>query len=335
MPVTALAQFVAYVSVLLAMPPAEPPAAETSPGLQAVLQSLALNEARYAHIDVEWTAIYRASPHRHSIPEQLAYRERRGRYVRQGDLFFLNFTSSNAPQGKAITERLLCGFDGEFTLSLEEQGRGSTANIVTGRRESTRRFHPHTIPISNRNVSVPLAAWLGGDDEIKKHRGAKVDKRYRFVATSLGREPHRGFVCEKVAVDSFDRQQNPPAADSRRLFWLAIDRNYLPLETLWFETRLSADVPLERTSLEELAEIAPGVWYPKSATTSVWDRRSLMEDAEQVMSWTEDFVIDKVNANPQHAVPFFREVVFPPGTAVYEINKRDEITKSYVAGEGR
>jgi hypothetical protein len=332
MHVMELAQFVCYVSVLLAVPPAEQSAAEASPGIQTVLQKLAVNEARYANIEVEWSATYRASPHKYSIPDQLAYRQRRGRYVRQGDLFFLDFSSSNAPQSTAVTEHLLCGFDGALTLSLEEQTGGRTANIVTGRRESFRRLHPYTIPIGTRNISVALAAWLGGDEEIKKHRGAKIDKRYRFVASSLGRDTQRGLVCEKVAVDSFDRRQQPPAADSRRIFWLAIDRNYLPLETLWFETRVSADVPLEQTSLNDLAEIAPGLWYPRSATTTVFDRRSLLDDRRQVTSWTEEFRINKVDASPQHDVHFFRNVVFPNGTPVYEINERDEITRSYVAG---
>lgn len=305
--------------------------------LSEVIESICQNEALYDELEVTWTSVYELGTMKHPSNGVLQHREKRGRYVRQNGMFFLDCgCDQRSVEGDPAKElqhwSKLIGFDGTTTRCLEDNG-GFTGNIVSGLRDDVDKFLPHRVCLAKqyRGEMVPLSVWLRGQDAVASWPGAKIFRnRGRSVAWSR-RERIDGLDCEVLEV-SF----GPASSDvvtGKFVVWLAEERNYLPIQSRHFTVAVSSDIPINECVMTDLRELEAGVWFPFRIQTTKFDRPSLQEDGKHVAAWTEEHLVDKVSLDPNYDKSFFSNIEFPDGIAVYEI-ENGEIVRSRIQGGG-
>jgi hypothetical protein len=112
---------------------------------------------------------------------------------------------------------------------------------------------------------------------------------------------------------------------------LAEDRNYIPVRMRAYTPEWSNDFPVGEAEVLEMREIAPGIWFPFSAVERAYDKRTLQSEQRFQVRWQEQYVTEAVSLHPAYDTAYFRDVVFPPGTNVYEVED-NKITRSYAQG---
>jgi thiol-disulfide isomerase/thioredoxin len=129
-----------------------------------------------------------------------------------------------------------------------------------------------------------------------------------------GEEVAEGHPCVKLRMDWMAREGAPPS--SFGVFWLATDRNYLPIKAEYYGGNQGVHrIPLEIGRSLDLREIAPGLWYPfrtERALFEVYDitRRRL------VFAWKRTYEVESATVSPHVDNAMFRNVVVPAGTKV-------------------
>lgn len=303
--------------------------------LAAVMDNLHQNEALYEDIEIVWRSSFTFGEIKRVTDQHLRSRERNGRYVRQDGMYYIDHETDQASEVVAVHRGLLQAYDGEMTRILEERG-GHIGNVVKEFQDTRYKVLPHALPLRRKHVKVPLSIWLQGREAIRAHLNGEIDKTtelYDQTLSYLGLETVDDLECAVVSVAYYRRGGDPEKLISRRHFWLAVDRNYLPIQTKHFSLGLSDELPMTKTSLQDLRELAPGVWFPFVSTIAVYDRGSLRDDGKYVVGSSEELVVEKAMLDPQYDISFFRDIQFPDGTPVYEI-EQEEIVKSYVQGGG-
>jgi len=295
------------------------------------------NEALYGNMEVSWVNTVSQGRMKYSNDKMLAHREERGRYVKQNGKYYLDFTRDQQSVGNTSNELKHWGvrsaFDGGFTSCLEDNA-GLTGNSVVGLRDDCHKFLPHTICLSvqYRHQLVPLSVWLSGPDAIAATNGksSNVDSRYVRSVTYSGREIVDGLTCHKLTVEFATRGQNPSRIVSNLIMWLAEERNCLPVQTKHFSFGVSTEIPVSETTMSDLRELEPGVWFPFHGRMTAYDKPAMEEDGDHVVAFTEEFVVSEASLNPRYEKAFF-QVSFPDGTPIYKVED-DKVISSHVQG---
>jgi hypothetical protein len=113
-----------------------------------------------------------------------------------------------------------------------------------------------------------------------------------------------------------------------RMFWLAEDRNYLPVRELAYTYRFSKDRPVGQAVADDVREIKPGVWFPFKAEVTAYDKIQIQRTGRREVRWKERYVVERADLAPKYDREFFSKADFPPGTAVYEV-KKGKIVRSW------
>ena len=311
--------------------------------LKAIIDNVRANEVLYQNINVRWHELYRqehcAVANQESVPQA---QDLDCQSVSQGDLFFLNCEGTTVgPPRKArqSKEHLRKAYDGKETRVLEMR-ENYVGNIVDGPAYDYHMFDPHTIPMRFRRTAVPLSTFLIGYDAIVAYPRATASDTIAGlhpVATYGGEERVGGLWCQKIISTEERRPGKHGEAVSvsgKRLFWLAIERNYLPVKEEAYNYYYSKDIPIEECVLDRLTEIKPGVWFPYRSTMTVLDEVELLDRKKPVVAWRREWLVSEVDLNPKFSVDFFRDVKFPDGTPVYRVSQSEQkITASYVQGD--
>ncbi|QDV17313.1 hypothetical protein Pan153_19480 [Gimesia panareensis] len=310
-------------AVLLMMSFAAPIFAESNDRLQTLIESLRKNEALYENLEVHWRECYGKQYYpeveKASVPQSS---DIEGHWISQQGKFYLNFegqrTGPPAASGKTGIHYQK-GFDGAQTRFLQLR-HNYVGKIIKGPAYDYRGFHPHSIPLRWARTAVPLATFLSGREAILTHpRGTPGDVVSNLFPTAAyrGEEELSGLRCLKVTL--YHVRNKGTAAErtsARRDFWLAVDRNYLPVKTESYNYFYSKKVPIETAVLENLQEIQPGIWFPFASSITVLDGIMLREKKRSVVSWKREYTVSEVSLNPEYAVEFYRNVPFPEGTPV-------------------
>lgn len=306
--------------------------------LQAIIENLRENEKLYENVEIRWREIYRKKYYpeieKADVPKSS---DIEGRWVRQNEMFYLNFEGQLTgppadPKQTGVHNQK--GYDGELTRFLQLR-HNYIGNIIKGPAHDYRGFDPHTIPLRWARTAVPLSTFLGGRDAILAHpRGVQGDVVQNLFPTSsyAGEENLNGLRCHKITLDHVrNKGTSKERTSARRDFWLAIDRNYLPVKVESYNYFYSKEIPIEEAVLENLQEIQPGIWFPFLSSITVMDGITLREEKKTVVSWKRDYIVTEASLNPEYDVNFFRKVEFPNGTPIYEIED-GKIVRSYVKG---
>lgn len=306
--------------------PAEPsPREETTGGpvgremddaTKAFVARLAKSESVYDDIDVTWSTQYKLENPSHKRDETVWESSTRTHYVRQGDRYFLDY-STHIRNGKAATDRSrVKAYDGDRTLLLGRRG-ATLGTIIYGYQDDLEKFLPHMLPLRYKDVVVPLSIWLQGDDAIQKYPGGRLDKRNVHLASHVGTQVVDGLLCDKVQTDYFLRLK-PISPIGRDILWLATDRNHLPVRLDHYTLNISSLEPVSETRMTDLREIAPGVWFPFGLSETKYDSPALATADRRQIAWTRETKIEAVGIAPKHETEFFQAIVFPEGTKISE-----------------
>jgi hypothetical protein len=133
-----------------------------------------------------------------------------------------------------------------------------------------------------------------------------------------GEEVIAELRCQKIKLRWWYDAQNPPVTYT---LWLAPERNYLCIRWHSLSDLGSREAVGQASQVDEMRELAPGVWLPARVTYTQYDYESLRQ-VEPVVSRHETFAVEKVFLNPGRPVEFFRNVEIPDDIPVYTIENR-------------
>ncbi len=303
-------------------------AEEPVDSLTSLLSELRKSEALYLNLDVRWRTQYShlsdLSPFGDTVLKSGSYE---GRTVQQGNMHRVEFRGQYVTfGGKVAPVHRVTAFDGAETRSLEDR-LTYIANIVDHARYDSNSLDFHMFPLRTRHLCVPLSTWLAGHEATMAHpRGPKrLDSEH--VAWLDGRERIEGLECCRIVIEYFRPGSDRTSPTDRRVLWLAIDRNYLPIRAQGYNLFKSSTLPVESTSYQELRELQHGVWYPAQVTHVGYDEQRLSQNDHQAAHRTVH-TIKGVSLNPGFEVGFFQEVAFPAGAMVYRVSG-EKIVESF------
>ena len=319
--------------------------------LQELIEAVQQNELLYENIDVTLHQKYQQNP-------AISQRHARGRggqqgiginvirksdtvrrYVVQGELYRTEETSTQVygegteDDTKTFTE--VWAYDGTTS-------RGRTdhiGNIVRGRNASPRFNIAHGLfTLMGGGVSVPLSVSLGGAGALRAYyaewqSGARQNFAEYGLVQYKGTASHEGLRCHLVWLVRVVPEGNPNAGEpvAHVAYWLAEERNFIPARFESVQYHISKDVPTTEGRVTDWMEVVPGVWFAKRVVIETLDKLSLQRFGKRVPNWRCEWLAEAVSLEPNHDISFFRDVPFPPGTIVYEV-EGGEIKKGYQLG---
>ncbi len=283
-----------------------PPAARDE-RLAAIIAAVRAEEAKYK--DIEYAAritvrdLQRKDLTNTAEVTTMATR----RVVLQGDRIFFRHQAFERVGAVKYRIEETSAYDGERTRTVVAD---NCANIHLGRWQHPDISPVHSLPLAHYRVNFPLSIYLGGTKAIHAHLGytrevadSGMSNVFRAIEVRFdGEEKVDGLRCVKLRVD---RTFQPNALPTTQHLWLAPERNY-------FCVREKAQG--HEMHVDELRELAPGVWFP--ARSSV-----VVSAGKQVLRRTET-IVEKVDLAPRHEAAFFRGVAIPAGLPVFTIKDR-------------
>jgi hypothetical protein len=320
-----------------ALPAEERPAMPSR--IQQVIENVEVNEKLYQNIEVVLRETYRLDETVGVLMDKLKTRQERvRRSVSQRGLFYLKEGGSEAlVSGDAYEANTTQGYDGDKTRRVDRNGKeidgradlNGVANITVGLEEDCRTFVAHTWLMSRALMCFPLSLWLRGEPALSAHPQAGSFRTYFLQKEAVFEKEEEvdGLRCVKLRSESRLR------ADQRligiRLLWLAIDRNYLPVKTEYYDPPISQELPGESGYARDFREIAPGVWLPFERKVTVYDDDKLRKEKKQVFRNADEARLELAKLDPDYDISLFRDIPIPAGTHVYEVQD-GKIVNSYV-----
>jgi hypothetical protein len=255
------------------------------------------------------------------------------RYVAQGELYRHEETSQTWGVHDEAPETFveMGAYDGDIS-----RGRMDLiGNIITGKYEFGGPIRAHGFFGLFGGNHVPLSVWLGGERALRAYPRAKFWLRpdVDHVAQYKGRAEFQGLGCHVVWLLRYWKKGKPHTSEAiaHVVYWLAEDRNLIPVRYQSYKYQWSRTVPITEGMVREWTELQPGIWFPKHVVIDALDESSLVKRGERVHSWRCEWFVDAVSLNPNHDVSFFRDIPFPEGTIVYEV-EGGQIKKGYQVG---
>lgn len=180
---------------------------------------------------------------------------------------------------------------------------------------------PHRLlqPFSQQ---VPLSISLQGPKAVRSFKGLEEPPPGSSHTTRtqvLDSVEFQGHPCTRVRMELVNTQNETYA---RYEYWLAEDRNLIPIRLLRFDARdftalpTSSFLPTSESFVTDWLEVQPGVWYPQKASVKRFDWSLLRSKDQQVLAWRMDYEVHSVELNPVVKASEFTQLDFPPGTSV-------------------
>lgn len=185
---------------------------------------------------------------------------------------------------------------------------------------------------------VPLSISLQGSKAVRSFKGLEEPPPGSSHTTRtqvLDSVEFQGHPCTRVRMELVNTQNETYA---RYEYWLAEDRNLIPIRLLRFDARdftalpTSSFLPTSESFVTDWLEVQPGVWYPWKASVKRFDWSLLRSKDQQVLAWRMDYDVHSVELNPELKASEFTQLDFPPGTSV-SVWEQGRIVRKYVQGE--
>ncbi len=296
--------------------------------LAEIIRQVRQNESLYSNIEVRWKFIYQI-PDQASEAEKLITASRSTlHYVNTGERFLLRENGLRLRDSQQVSRDYVSAFDGETTRVVDNARR---ASIFEGRVLPAQHFDPYMIlrKMGSSSTKYPLSTYLSGHDAARKHPDGDREIG-AYEVTYEGEEQFTGLKCKKVRVWGVKRNNN--RWHHVWEFWIAEARNHLPVRLLCFDLSKSAEIPTFEGALEDLKEIAPGVWFPFSAKAESFNKQIVGDERRQVLQWRSEVAVEKVVLSPRYPESFF-SIEIPDGVEVTEHIGANGISIKYVQGE--
>jgi len=297
-----------------------------------IVENVRRNEALYDDIEVSLHQSYQSKHATFSFSDgrqEITGEQKRIRHVTQKGMFRLERLGTNTVgvEAKQMTSDRVRAFDGKSTRSFDQRARG---NIVAGRSEDAEFVRPHMMLLRQpRWLHVPLSTFMEGHTAMAAHPNIQWEPELIMENTYQGEVEFQGMKCHKIWLTTINKSK--ATANDRWELWLAEERNYIPVRMFGYLFGWSKEIPVGEGTVNEIREIAPGIWFPYATRVVRYDDIVIQRENRQQESWREEHVVEEVSLDPKYDIEFFRNVDFPDGTAVYEVEDR-KIVRSYVQG---
>jgi hypothetical protein len=303
----------------------DPSAKVASPALQAILQGIRDGESLFRNLHFEYTKEIKAE----LTGEKLAADKKRlgksflkearleCRLIQQGRRFYFRdseksdgggglcqITKTIVSNGKRIRVVQTSNFDGKL---------GGHANLITG-----------------EEPSAPSAL---SPQKMGTHHGALLsDTLAAMTEVRLeGEENVRGIPCVRIVGHYRVKDDAGRLRQSRSVYWLAVDRHYLPVKYDFYAYEYSSNNRFVSAEASDWREIEPGIFSPfKSVFKAYWSE-DLKRNQETVASSTT-VTLRQVSLRPNFEETLFEELPIPDGLVVY-VSENGKMLNSYVQGE--
>lgn len=226
------------------------------------------------------------------------------RVVVQDECYYMSRRSQMLTlDGDRKVQSMITAYDGQITRFA--YSRLNKIQEYRGPAQPERIPRPDTFFILDWGCPMPFSAFLAAS-KIKSDTDTswKVERE----------EMVNGLRCVRLRNERSFRGGTP----SRAYFWLARDRDFLPVKMESFNSRFSETHPVARDQVRELREASPGIWIPWQVRHTRFDDRSVQKGTpivHQQIDWT----VKEVVLDPKHSVEFFRDIQLGD-----EAEKRDE-----------
>jgi hypothetical protein len=304
--------------------------------LREIIDNVRTNEALYQNIEVRMVDQYRIidrKPSVNKIGEGVGHEkgtiDKDVRYVAQNGMFRVEVEGECTTSGPTLSEDRIAMFDGESTRLLDQKKVG---NIIVGRRNDVNAVRPHMLLLHDSFPVVALSVYLQGHAAMLAVPDAGWDPAFTQEVTYQGEADFQALKCHKVALTTRVPHDGAKAESSRVELWLAEDRNYIPVRLMVYNLGWSRELACTEGSVSAFREVREGVWFPAEASVLRYADAALHYKKRQEPYGRYTYHVKDVSLNPKYDVAFFRDLTFPPGTAVYEM-QNDKILKSYTIGQ--
>lgn len=299
--------------------------------LDEIVQNIRDYETLYDSIDVRLGEVYSRTDQASLVQasDTLVVEETLATwYVSQDGLFRLERDGGATLRGGVTHSRDRTRlFDGQSTKVFSQ---GVVGHVVKGRSDDSYFVRPHMLLLRYNFLMVPLSVYLEGHEAMAAHPNGHWNRGYVLRNSYEGECEYQGLKCHRVRITTFLSPDADEPHDSWEL-WLAEERNLIPVRRLAFTFRISDTIPVGEATVHEWKELQPGVWFPMHATMVSYSKPLLEREGRQESQWRKEFTVDSVSLTPDYDLAFFRDLEFPQGTAVYEVED-GKIVRSHRVG---
>jgi hypothetical protein len=304
--------------------------------IRQIIENVCANEALYENIEVRILENYKLIDRKPTVGKagentvhELATIDKDIRYVSQSGMFRVDVQGQSTTAEPTLSEERIAMFDGKTARVLDQKRIG---NVIAGRLNDVNAIRPHMLLLRNSlSISlVPLSTLLQGDAAMIA-ADVNWDPKHTNEITYQGEEEFQSLKCHKFWLTTSVPHEGATVASSRSELWLAEDRNYIPVRLVVYDLGWSRTLACKEASVSGFQQIEEGIWFPVGATVLRYDSVALHYEKRQKAYGRYTYDVKSVTLNPTYDVSFFRDLTFPAGTSVYEV-ENGKIVKSYTVG---
>ena len=312
--------------VLLAQPAAEGPdgIAPTKLTLDDVIKNVQKNEKLYETFEMrvreesKWVGqenqkipgVQRERPGP-KVGERTAVKTTTVHVILDGECFLQkqNIASKSVNSKDWRKHEAVIACDGKQTRRIG--GDPPSVQIQEGRECPNDLWHPNTLLYLEWNLPAPFSKYLTMPDT-KSH-----DMRW----TVLGEEQVDGLRCVKLKFEMAYKDvehviETNTTSWFEAYFWLAMDRNYLPIRSVGVSPRNHPTLDHSIRRITSLKEIKTGIWVPERGDHVIHDSTELKKGM-MIPRWEREFQVEEVILGKEYDVEVFRPEI-PEGAKIYK-----------------
>lgn len=218
-------------------------------------------------------------------------------------------------------------FDGATTRATE----ALVANVKEGAQTEDHLIRPHTAVFAYAAMSAPLGAYLAGADEFRAVPGQSFPDNRTLRIVDEGVDVKRELACRKISVHHTNTQNGEETL--RRVLWLAVDRNLLPVSVEEYEPSFQFNVPLLVSTVEEFGQTKTGDWYPAKTKIIAYASWVVRTSGEQQEQWSMNVEIKSLDLDSEIDPAVFTDVDFSDARMAYAIDGTGKLVDSHPIGE--
>jgi hypothetical protein len=316
-----------FVGVLMAPPTADttPQLVPTKLTLAEVVENVRENEKLYRTIEMQvqlstrlvgWKGFSKTTDPNAKKGESSAIHTSSVHVILDGARFLqeTDWSSIGAETGKLRGHTLVNACDGKQTFTIYKGG----ARIEEGRVPHDDFVHPNTFLYLKWNFPTPFSNFLTMPDDVRRN----------MRWTVLGEEAINGLRCVKLQFEQVLKDEGTNYFEA--FFWLAVDRNYLPIKYESITPRLHPQLVHGYGSVTALKEHKSGIWVPEFGESTTHEYKALKE-GKQIPNQSTQIHVEKVTLNKPYQPEVFRPKI-PRGSLVQKM-KNGKIIETYREGE--
>jgi hypothetical protein len=305
------------------------PIAAPATTLEAILEQLAVEEAKYDQSEVSSVDRYTFLNSSERLSGAILASETRERSARSGNQRFSESTRSSTDSSGVVTSNIdVKADDGQVRRLYSKTVSMATGEIVRSHATFALERSRFAIPLIQAHTLIFRDGRESQSTLTEFLASGWYDKvnRYPLTVEYLGDERTGELVCHKLKCSLQGNYFH---------IWLARGRNLIPVRHEWHEPTWNATLPTGVSFAEDLREIRSGVWFPHRITNVAFQKMS--QDGlgvnRVVLQWRHDVTVERANLKPEINKRLFSDVLVPQGTSVDVYDQRGQHLGKYSQSE--